>query len=114
MIHIILHFIIPILIGFTCYNNRWKFASLIMIITMAVDVDHLLADPIYDPTRCSVDFHPLHTYEAIFFYGLMFLIPLYYKKRSDAKITHDRLEIVELAGLGLIIHMVLDAIDCWV
>ena len=31
-----------------------------MIATMLVDIDHLLATPIYDPLRCSIGYHPLH------------------------------------------------------
>ena len=30
-----------------------------MIATMLVDIDHLLADPIYDSSRCSIGTHPL-------------------------------------------------------
>ena len=29
--------------------------------TMLVDLDHLLATPLYNPDRCSLGFHPLHT-----------------------------------------------------
>jgi len=68
---------------------------LIMASTMLVDLDHLLASPIYDPGRCSIGFHPLHSYIAIGFYGLMLL--------------HKNSRIV---GLGLMIHMLLDYIDC--
>ena len=35
---------------------------------MFVDLDHLLANPIYDPCRCSIGFHPLHNYFAIVIY----------------------------------------------
>ena len=31
-----------------------------MLATMVVDLDHLLADPILDPQRCGIGFHPLH------------------------------------------------------
>ena len=63
--------------------------------TMLVDLDHLLANPIYDPTRCSIGFHPLHTEIPIFIYLLLSFFP---KTR--------------LIGLGLLIHMALDSIDC--
>jgi len=43
---------------------------------MLVDLDHLLATPVPDPTRCSIGFHPLHDFIPIGFYGLMLL----YKK----------------------------------
>ena len=66
-----------------------------MVSTMLVDVDHLLADPIYDPNRCSIGFHPLHTYPAIAAYVVL-LLP----RKS------------RLFALGLLIHMALDALDC--
>ena len=66
-----------------------------MMATMAVDIDHLLATPIYDPMRCSIGFHPLHTVIPIVIYGVLCFIP---KARY--------------IGLGLIIHMALDSIDC--
>lgn len=68
-----------------------------MSATILVDVDHLLANPIYDPTRCSIGFHPLHRALPIMLYLIASLIP---KTR--------------LVGLGLVIHMVLDSIDCQV
>ncbi len=66
-----------------------------MVATMAVDLDHLLADPIYAPGRCSIGFHPLHTTVPIVIYVLM----LGHKK-------------TRLVGAGLVIHMILDATDC--
>jgi hypothetical protein len=62
---------------------------------MLVDLDHLLATPVYDPTRCSIGFHPLHGFIPTGFYGLMLL----HKKTM-------------LVGLGLMIHMSLDLLDC--
>lgn len=66
-----------------------------MLATMLVDLDHLLARPIYDPERCSIGFHPLHTAPAIVGYALL----------AFPRTTR-------LVGLGLIIHMALDALDC--
>jgi hypothetical protein len=66
-----------------------------MVATMAVDLDHLLAVPVFDPHRCSLGFHPLHTWPAMALYLFMAAVP---KTR--------------LVGMGLVIHMVLDAIDC--
>ena len=62
---------------------------------MIIDVDHLLADPIYDPNRCSIGFHPLHTVVPIALYGLLLIHP---KTR--------------LVGIGLYIHILLDIGDC--
>lgn len=66
-----------------------------MILTMVVDIDHLFANPIYDPNRCSIGFHPLHQPLPIAIY---FVACFYPKTR--------------LIGIGLVIHMVLDGIDC--
>ena len=66
-----------------------------MMATMLVDLDHLLASPIYDPTRCSIGFHPLHSGLPI---GLYCLLVLHPKTRY--------------VGLGLVIHMLLDLLDC--
>ena len=63
---------------------------------LLIDVDHLLADPVYDPNRCSIGFHPLHTALPIALYGLLLLHP---KTR--------------LVGIGLCIHIVLDIGDCY-
>jgi len=62
---------------------------------MIVDVDHLLADPIYDPLRCSIGFHPLHTWPFVLIYIAMSLVPR-----------------TRLPGIGLVIHMLLDTADC--
>lgn len=67
-----------------------------MMATMIVDLDHLLADPIYDANRCSIGFHPLHTTFPIIVYVLLCSAPR-----------------TRLVGIGLLIHMLLDASDCW-
>ena len=66
-----------------------------MMLTMVVDIDHLLANPIYDPGRCSIGFHPLHELVPI---GIYVLLCFHSKTR--------------LVGLGLTIHMLLDSLDC--
>ena len=45
-----------------------------MLSTMVVDLDHLLANPIYKSDRCIINFHPQHTYYAIALYIIMILI----------------------------------------
>ena len=65
MLHIALHFVVPVLIAVAIDRDRWLGVWLVLVATMLVDVDHLLADPIYDPDRCSIGFHPLHTVPAI-------------------------------------------------
>ncbi len=66
-----------------------------MLLTMLIDLDHLLATPIFDPNRCSINFHPLHTYWALAVYiGLLFF------KRT------------RIIGIGLVLHIITDALDC--
>lgn len=96
MLHLSLHLIVPLVVVGLFFKKDWKIAYFIMLSTMLVDLDHLLANPIYDPNRCSIGFHPLHQPWFIAFY---FILSFYPKTR--------------LIGVGLVIHMVLDAIDCY-
>lgn len=112
MIHILLHFLVPLIVALSLYRQRWKQATAIMIATMIVDVDHLLANPIYDPNRCSINFHPLHTTPAIVVYGVFCVVGLVlWWRKSDHE--HAKWFIAgHLIGVGLLIHMVLDLGDC--
>jgi len=95
MLHLVLHFLVPVFLAGLLFRKNWKGAYLIMIATMLVDVDHLLANPVYDPGRCSIGFHPLHQLWFIIIYVTLCFVP---KTR--------------LVGLGLTVHMALDTIDC--
>jgi len=95
MFHILLHFLIPLIISTLFFKKNWKKAYFLMMLTMVVDIDHLLATPIYDPLRCSIGFHPLHKLFPIIVYALVCFIPK-----------------LRFIGIGLIIHMILDSIDC--
>jgi len=96
-LHLISHFLVPFIIALSFFRSYWQLAFLIMISTIMVDLDHLLATPIYDPTRCSINFHPLHGFIPIIIYmGLCF------PKKT------------RLIGIGLCLHMALDSIDCQV
>ncbi len=97
MFHIALHFIIPALIVVAFYRKHWKVVYVVLISTMLVDLDHLVADPIYDAARCSIGFHPLHKIWFVCLYVVLCFIP---KTR--------------LVGIGLSVHMALDSIDCQV
>lgn len=94
-LHLLLHGLVPGVVAWGFFRTQWHRAWLIMLATMVVDVDHLLADPVYDPQRCSIGFHPLHRAPAIALYTGMTLLPA-----------------TRLLGLGLVIHMSLDATDC--
>ena len=95
MFHLALHFVIPAIVVGLFFRQRWQMAYLLLMATMLVDLDHLLANPIYDASRCSIGFHPLHQPWFIGLYSVLCLAP---KTR--------------LIGVGLMIHMVLDSIDC--
>ena len=95
-IHFSLHFIFPLLIAFIFFRKNWKKVYLIMISTMIVDLDHLIANPIYQADRCSINFHPLHTYYAVGIYFIM----IFFRKPFN------------LIGIGLLLHMLTDLIDC--
>ena len=97
MFHLTLHFIVPAIVALQFFHNRWQMAYLLMMATMLVDLDHLISDPIYDAGRCSIGFHPLHQPWFTALYLVMSFLP---KTRQ--------------IGLGLMIHMVLDSIDCQV
>ena len=97
MLHIVLHFVIPVIVVGIFFRRRWKLAYFTMVATMLVDLDHLTASPIYNPDRCSIGFHLLHQPWFIVLYLVLCFVP---KTR--------------LIGLGLTIHVCLDAIDCQV
>jgi len=95
VVHYSLHFLAPGLVAYIFFRKQWKRAWLIMVGTMLVDADHLLAWPIFDPGRCSIGYHPLHSYYAISVYFLL----LYFPK-------------TRIIAVGLIFHMFTDWQDC--
>ncbi len=97
MFHLALHFLAPAVLTGLFYRKKWKVAYFLMIATMLVDVDHIFANPMYDPNRCSIGFHPLH---ELWFIGLY--VALCFMPKT------------KLVGIGLSVHMALDAIDCQV
>ncbi|MEH6466830.1 MAG: DUF6122 family protein [Porticoccus sp.] len=90
-----LHFLVPVIVSGIFFRQNWKVAYWVMVATMLVDVDHLLATPIYDPSRCSIGFHPLHEFIPIALYVVFCAIPK-----------------LRYVGVGLVVHMVLDTMDC--
>jgi hypothetical protein len=67
-----------------------------MLLGMLIDLDHVLASPVFEANRCSINFHPLHSY---------YIIPLYVFLLFPKK--------TRWIGLGLCIHILADAADCW-
>ena len=93
--HYGIHFILPLVVALLFFRSFWLKAYGIMMLGMLIDIDHLLATPIFDANRCSINYHPLHGYFAIFLYVVMSLL-----KRT------------RLLGIGLVIHIIADKVDC--
>jgi hypothetical protein len=113
MVHIAVHFVVPVLVAFAFYRSSWRHATLTLMATIVVDLDHLLADPIYDPERCSIGFHPLHTTPALLLYVIIVSLPLVLGKKGGTLLRRPGALTLHLIGLGLLIHMALDWGDCW-
>ncbi|MCP9198533.1 DUF6122 family protein [Gramella sp. GC03-9] len=98
IVHYGLHFVAIAGIAYLYDRNNWFKYWLILLATMLVDLDHLLADPVFDPDRCGIGFHPLHSEIAITAYvlGMIFI-----KHR-----------VWKLVFIGLFFHMLTDFIDC--
>jgi len=94
-LHLTLHILLPAAAARLLWPERWTSAWLVMVLAMVIDADHLLADPIYDAGRCSLGFHPLHSWPAAAGYGLLLLVP-----------------VTRIAATGLLIHLGVDGIDC--
>lgn len=95
LIHYGLHIAFPALIAWQYDRTQVAKNYLLLMSTMLMDADHLLANPIFDPNRCSIGFHPLHTVYAVPFYLLL----LFGKK-------------TRILGIGFLFHLLTDAIDC--
>jgi len=98
LVHYSLHFLAIGLIAYLYDKKNWKRNWLILIATMLVDLDHLWADPIFAPNRCSIGFHLLHSEVAIVTYIL--------------GIIFTKNKILRLIFIGLLFHMITDFIDC--
>lgn len=95
-IHYGLHFLFPIIIAYLYNPKKWKRNWIILLSTMLIDLDHLLANPIFDPNRCSIGYHFMHSTYAFIGY----LILLYPKKTN-------------LLALGFLLHLFTDYVDCY-
>lgn len=98
ILHYSLHFFLPLIIAILFFKKEWKKVYVIMLLTMIVDLDHLLANPIYQADRCSINFHPLHSYYAIALYFIM----SFFRKPFN------------IIGIGLVLHMISDFTDCFI
>ena len=96
LIHYGFHFVIPLIISIVFFKKNWKTVYLVFLLSMLVDLDHLLANPIFDKNRCSINFHPLHSYVAIGFY----ILGIFFKK-------------TKMLSIALLLHILADYIDCF-
>lgn len=94
-VHYGIHLGLPLIIALVIFKKQWLKAYLVMLAGFVIDLDHLLANPMFDPNRCSINFHPLHTYYAIVFYMLL-LLP----------------KLTRIFALGLLAHIIADSVDC--
>lgn len=95
IVHYSLHFVFPIVLALVFFPALWQTAYLLMVATMLIDLDHLLAKPIFDPLRCSVGYHPLHSFYALPVYVLLLLLP-----------------VTQPVAVGLLFHLFTDTVDC--
>lgn len=96
VLHYFLHLIFPVFVAKVFFRNHWKKAYFLMLATMLVDLDHIFANPVFDPNRSSIGFHPLHTYPWLIIYavGSIFLKGNY-----------------RMVAVGLLLHMATDFQD---
>lgn len=95
-IHYSFHFVVPFFISYYFFKHNWKKVYLVFLCSMLIDLDHLLATPIFDKYRCSINFHPLHSYLAIGIY----CCGLFFKK-------------TRVLAIALLLHILTDWLDCY-
>ncbi|WP_127024907.1 DUF6122 family protein [Flagellimonas beolgyonensis] len=95
LLHYGIHFLVPIIIALYFFRNDWRKVALLLLAGILIDLDHLFATPLFDPGRCSIGYHPLHSYLAIMAYALL---PLFKPTR--------------ILGLALLLHIFADLLDC--
>ncbi len=91
------HWIAPFFIARLAAAGGWLRFAAVMLSANLIDLDHLLADPIFDSGRCSIGFHPMHGWVATFAYLAMLAIPRWW---------------VRAFGIGALWHLAIDWGDC--
>lgn len=95
LVHYTLHFLFPAVLALVFFPWMWQAAYRLMLATMFMDLDHLLAKPVFDPLRCSIGYHPLHSFYAVPVYALLLLFPA-----------------TQPVAVGLLFHLFTDTVDC--
>lgn len=88
---------VPIVLGWSFWRDNWVRAGLVIAAGNLIDLDHLLATPMFDPERCSIGFHLLHGWEAALVYLVILAIPRWW---------------VRAFALGALWHLAVDYGDC--
>ncbi len=99
MPHLIIHLASnALLIGIlhTIQYPIGMYGILLLVLANSIDIDHFLSQPRFDPHRCSIQAHLLHTYVAIAAYIGMVFIPATF-----------------WFGVGAVQHISLDMLDCY-
>ena len=91
------HWLVPFLIARAIWPANWLRAGLVIASANLIDLDHLLADPIFDPNRCSIGFHLLHGWLAALGFAALLLVPRWW---------------VRAFGIGALWHLAVDYGDC--
>ena len=91
------HWLVPFLIARAIWPANRLRAGLVIASANFIDIDHLLADPIFDPNRCSIGFHLLHGWEAALGFAALLFVPRWW---------------VRAFGIGALWHLAVDYGEC--
>lgn len=97
--HYGLHLVAPYFLAALWPQRSRLRVYLLLLATMMIDLDHLLVRPIFDPERCSVGFHLLHSWPFVLLYALLCVLP------------YERLGwpwCLRVLGVGLCLHIFTD------
>lgn len=97
--HYGLHLVAPYFLATLWPQHSRLRVYLLLLATMAIDLDHLLVRPIFDSERCSVGFHLLHSWPFVLLYALLCVLP------------YERLGWpwwLRVLGVGLCLHIFTD------
>ncbi len=91
------HWIVPFGIAAVLWHPHWVRAGAVIAGANIIDLDHLLASPMFDPARCSIGFHLLHGWEATLAYTAMLAVPKWWARAFS---------------IGALWHLAVDYGDC--